>query len=78
MNYCVRVPLLAIRDEAPNPPTFISIVPGSVITIGDVQHSGLVDVLHDGEIFAAFMRDIEARADVTKRKPLRLSHRLGN
>jgi uncharacterized protein YraI len=36
----------------------------SIITIrGCVQQSGLVDVLYEGQSMAAFMRDIQARAE---------------
>jgi len=30
---------------------------------GDVQHSGMVDVLIDGETLSMFMQDIEARGE---------------
>ena len=58
---------MAVRDNPPGPLTFVTITPGSIITIkGEVQQSGLVDVLYDGQIVAAFMRDVEARADVVE------------
>jgi len=66
MTYQVQEPFLAVRDGQARP-AFATITEGSIITVtGEVQHSGLVDVLYDGEIVAAFMRDIEARADVVE------------
>jgi hypothetical protein len=63
MTYQVQEPFLAVRDEPPRPFAFVTITEGSVITVtGEVQQSGLVDVLYDGEIVAAFLRDIESRA----------------
>jgi hypothetical protein len=66
MNYRVREPLLAVRNEVPKPFGFVTIPAGSVITLGEVQDSGFVDVLYDREIVAVFMRDVEARADVVE------------
>jgi hypothetical protein len=67
MTYYVREPFIAVRDEPPAPFAFTTITPGSTIKVlGEVQPSGLVDVLHDGKIVAAFMRDIEARAERIK------------
>lgn len=64
MTYRVRKALQVIRDEPPKPFSFVEIMPGSIIRVnGEVQNSGLVDVLYDGQIFGAFMRDIEARAE---------------
>jgi len=34
--------------------------------MGEVQQSGLVDVFFDGQIVAAFMRDIKARAELVE------------
>ena len=56
---------MAVRDDPPRPFTFVTITPGSIITVkGEVLQSGLVDVLYDGRIVAAFMRDIESRAEM--------------
>jgi len=58
---------MAVRDDPQGPFTFVTITPGSIITVkGDVQQSGLVDVLYDGQIVAAFIRDIEARAEIVE------------
>jgi len=63
----VREALQVIRDEPPEPFTFKEIMPGSIVTVnGEVQKSGLVDVLYDGQIFGAFLRDIEARAELVE------------
>jgi len=44
--------------------SFISISAGSTLVIhGQVQESGLVDILVDGVLAAAFMQDIEERAE---------------
>ena len=65
MTYRARESFIAVRDEPPAPFAFTTITAGSTIkVIGDVQQSGLVDVLFHGQIVAAFMRDIEARAEV--------------
>jgi hypothetical protein len=67
MTYEVCGSFLGVRDEPPKPFAFITITPGSVIeVIGEVQQSGLVDVLYDGQIVAAFMRDIQARAEMVE------------
>ena len=64
MIYRVNEPLLAVTDGQSRPFTFVTITVGSTITIkGDVQQSGLAGVLYNGMIVAAFMRDIEARAE---------------
>ena len=67
MTYRAREAFIAVRDEPPAPFAFTTITAGSTLKIiGEVQKSGLVDVLYDGQIVAAFMRDIEARADRIK------------
>lgn len=67
MTYRVREPFLAVRDEPPKRFGFVTLSPGAIITIkGEVQQSGLVDVLHDGEVVAAFMRDIQTRAELVE------------
>jgi len=63
MTYEVQEPFLAVRDEPTRPFVFVTLTEGSIVIIaGEVQQSGLVDVRYDGQIVAAFMRDIEARA----------------
>ena len=48
-------------------PLFITIDPGSVITIkGKEEQSGFVDVSYCGRIVKVAMRDIERRADRVK------------
>jgi hypothetical protein len=65
MTYQVRERFIAVRDEPPAPFAFVTITAGSTLKIsGEVQQSGLVDVMYDGQIVAAFMRDIEARAEM--------------
>ena len=59
--------MLAVRNDVPKPNGFVTISPGSIITIrGEVHPSGLVSVLYDGQIVAAFMRDIEPKAEVVE------------
>jgi hypothetical protein len=54
-----------MRDEPPKPFSFVEIMPGSIIIVNvEVPKSGFVDVMYDGQIFGAFMRDVEARADM--------------
>jgi hypothetical protein len=65
MTYRAREAFMAVRDDLQGPFTFVTITPGSIITVkGEVLQSGLVDVLHNGQIVAAFMRDIDARTDI--------------
>lgn len=62
MTYQVQEPVLAVRNDQSKPFVFVTITEGSIITVqGEVQQSGLVDVLYDGRIVAVFMRDIQAR-----------------
>jgi hypothetical protein len=69
MTYRLREPLQVIREEPPKPISFVEIMPGSIITVkGEGRQSGRVEVLYDGQILAAFMRDIEARADMVESK----------
>lgn len=67
MTYRVRKPLEVIRGEPPGPFSFVEITPGSLITVkGKVQKSGRVDVLYNGQIFGAIIRDIAARAELVE------------
>ena len=67
MTYCVHEPFLAVTDGRSKPFAFVTISAGATITVkGEVQQSGLVDVLYDDRIVAAFMRDIEARAELVE------------
>jgi hypothetical protein len=64
VTYYVREPLLAVRNEPGRSTVFLTIVPGSVITLkGEVQLSGFVDVLYEGQIVLVFKRDIDLHAD---------------
>lgn len=64
MRYRVREPLLAVRNEPGVKTVFMTIEPGSLITVkGTEQQSGFVEVSYSDEIVVVFMRDIEKRAD---------------
>jgi hypothetical protein len=61
MTYHVNEAFLAIRYQQPKPSKFFTISPGSIITLQSEEHpSGLVPVLYDGQVVAAFMQDIES------------------
>lgn len=65
MRYRIREPFVAVRPSDGNGFQFLTLHPGDLIVIrGSVQESGLVDVVYDGVVIAAFMRDIEARAEL--------------
>jgi hypothetical protein len=65
MTYRAREAFMAVRDDLHGPFTFVTITPGSIITVkGEVLQSGLVEILHNGQIVAAFKRDIDARAEM--------------
>ena len=67
MKYCAREPFLAVRYEQLRTLKFLTITAGSIITLqSEVHKSGLVSVLYEGQIVTAFMRDIEARADMVQ------------
>ena len=64
MTYRASAAFLAVRSDPSGPSTFVTIQAGSIITVkGEALQSGLVDVLHNGQTVAAFMRDIESRAE---------------
>jgi hypothetical protein len=64
VTYSVREPLLAVCNEPGMSTVFLTIAPGSMITLkGEVQLSGFVDVLYEGQIVLVFKRDIDLRAD---------------
>lgn len=64
LKYRVREPLLAILGDPGMVGKFITIEPGSVITVkGTGQHFGFVDVRFGDLPVKVFMRDIEKRAD---------------
>ncbi len=61
MTYRLRESFLAVRDDPPKAFDFVTLPPASIIEIaGEVQQSGLVVVLYNGQILAVFMRDIES------------------
>ena len=64
MRYRVRTPFVAVRPAGDGHFRFVTLYSGSVVTIaGDVQRSGLVDIMHEDHVLAAFMRDIQERAE---------------
>lgn len=64
MRYRAKESIIAVRYGQPKPFKFGTIKPGSIITLqGEIQPSGLVSLVYDGQIVAAFMRDIESRAE---------------
>ena len=64
MTYRVLKPLLAIRHEPGEAAVFITIAPGSLITLeGEVEETGFVDVLYEGRVVKVYMRDIEGGAE---------------
>jgi len=67
LTYRATESFIAVRYDQPKPFKFITISPGAVITLqSEVHPSGLVSVLHDGQIVAAFMKDIKAKAELVK------------
>jgi hypothetical protein len=65
MTYRARESFLAIRYDQLRSFKFVTITSGSIFTLqSEVHPSGLVSLLYDGQILAAFMKDIEANADV--------------
>lgn len=64
MRYRVKMPFLTVVRDGCGKVAFTAFSTGSVIEVHRaVQKSGLVDVLHEGEIVATFMRDIEERTE---------------
>jgi hypothetical protein len=64
MRFRVLKPLLAIRHEPGVAAVLITIGRGSVITVrGEVEETGFVDVLYDGQIVKVYIRDIENGAE---------------
>jgi hypothetical protein len=63
MTYRAIEPFIALVYNQPR--QFLTINPGSLITIkGEMHRSGLVSVLHEGQIVAAFRKDLETKAEV--------------
>lgn len=64
MRYRVLKPLLAIRHQPGVATVILTIAPGSLVTLkGEVEDTGFVDVLYEGQIVKVYMRDIEKSAD---------------
>ena len=64
MTYRVLKPLLAIRHEPGVATVIVTIASGSLITLkGEVEDTGFVDVLYEGQIVKVYMSDIEKSAD---------------
>jgi hypothetical protein len=63
LRYPVQEPLLAVYNEPGMETAFVTIEPGSVITVRDKHEFGFVDVSYPGQIVQVFMRDVERRAD---------------
>ena len=67
ITYRVIEPFIAVIYDQPRPFKFVTINPGSFITIkGEVHRSGLVSVLYDEHMVAAFRKDIETKAEVVE------------
>jgi hypothetical protein len=65
VTYRARESFLSVRYDQPTPFKFVTVAPGSIITLQSAVHpSGLVSVLYDGQISVAFMKDIEAKAEM--------------
>jgi hypothetical protein len=66
MKYRVREAFIAVRNEPPNPFTFVTLPPGTTIAVvGTVRESGLVDVAYDGGgIVTVFTRDVDHRTEL--------------
>jgi hypothetical protein len=64
--YRVKTPFVAVLPNAGGVFESISLQPGAIISVKlerTVLRSGLVDVLYEGKVLAAYLRDIEDRAE---------------
>jgi len=65
-QYRVSTPFLAVSPNEDSSCRFVTLERGAIIRV-DVEHTGpppgLVDVHYDGRPLAAFLRDIEDRAE---------------
>jgi hypothetical protein len=67
MTYQTIEAFIAVSYEEPKPFKFVTINAGSIVTVkGEVRGSGLVSLLHDGQIVAAFRQDIETKAEIVE------------
>ena len=65
--YLVRDSFLSVRDDATRKFVFTTVPPGSIIRlIGELNPAGLVDIEYNGQVVAAFLRDILDRCDVVE------------
>ena len=63
VTYRVLKPLLAIRHEPGVATVLLTIAPGALFTLkGEVEATGFVDVLYEGQVVKVYMRDIEESA----------------
>ncbi|MDP8981292.1 MAG: hypothetical protein M3O35_11965 [Acidobacteriota bacterium] len=65
-TYQVTVPFVGVHPDADHAFEVVTIERGAIITV-DTKHtsqrSGLVEVLFQGTVLAAYLRDIEDRAE---------------
>lgn len=64
--YRVKTPFVAVRPTAGGVFESVALEPGAIISVKlerTVVRSGLVDVLYEGRVLAAYLRDIEDRAE---------------
>ena len=65
-QYRVNTPFLAVCSNGDSTCRFVTLERGAMIRVtvdGSLPSSGLVDLLYEGRKLAAFMRDIEDRAE---------------
>ena len=64
--YHVKTPFVAIYRKAEGVFESVTLEPGEIISVQDghtVLRSGLVDLLYNGTVLTAYLRDIEDRAE---------------
>lgn len=66
MRYQAVTSMVAVRLQArPNEKTIVTIAAGAVmVVLGEPDSVGLVHVMHAGEKFAVFQRDLDERAEI--------------
>jgi hypothetical protein len=68
-TYQVKTPFVAVCPTANGAFESVTLEPGTIITVQaehTVLRSGLVDVLYEGTILAAYLRDIEDRTELVE------------
>ena len=68
-TYRVKTAFVAVRPNAEGAFESVALGPGAIISVRTertVLRSGLVDVLYQGQILAAYLRDVEDRAEEVK------------